>query len=146
VVREFGESAIVYALRFWIDDLRREDEIADAVRTRVWYAARREHLEIPFPIRTLVTPAAEDRTARTARRRARRTAALGAVELFAPLDAEDRARLAEAMRRVRSAAGEGGTRPRAPGGCVYPGGRWCGSAPLAGSSRPRRNATGCRDD
>jgi small-conductance mechanosensitive channel len=119
VVREFGESAIVYALRFWIDDLRREDEIADAVRTRVWYAARREHLEIPFPIRTLLAPAAEDRTARAVRRRARRTAALGAVELFAPLDAEDRARLAEAMRQVRFAAGEVVIRQGDPGGSLY---------------------------
>jgi small-conductance mechanosensitive channel/CRP-like cAMP-binding protein len=119
VVREFGESAVVYGLRYWIDDLRREDEIADMVRTRVWYAARRAGLEIPFPIRTLVTPAAADRARAAARRRARRTAALGRVELFSPLDGEDRARLAEAMRRVRFAAGEVMIRQGDPGGSLY---------------------------
>jgi small-conductance mechanosensitive channel/CRP-like cAMP-binding protein len=119
VVREFGESAVTYALRFWIDDLRREDEIADAVRTRVWYAARREHLEIPFPIRTLLTPAADDRATRAERQRARRAAALDGVELFSPLGPEDRARLAEAMRRVRFAAGEVVIRQGDPGGSLY---------------------------
>jgi small-conductance mechanosensitive channel len=51
---EFGDSAVVYELQYWIADYAREDAIAEEIRTRIWFAARREDLELPFPTRTLV--------------------------------------------------------------------------------------------
>jgi small-conductance mechanosensitive channel len=51
---DFGDSAVVYALRYWIGDFGDETAIDEAVRTRLWYAARAAGLEIPYPIRTLV--------------------------------------------------------------------------------------------
>ena len=53
VVRDFAESAITYALRYWISDYTHHTKIESEVRTQIWHAARRAELEIPFPIRTL---------------------------------------------------------------------------------------------
>src|SRR3989442_7666272 len=51
---EFGESAIVYGLRYWIADFERNTAIDEEVRTRIWYAAQRAGLEIPY-IRTVIS-------------------------------------------------------------------------------------------
>ena len=52
-LKNFGESGIIYEVRFWLDDHRLYNGIADAVRTNVWYALRRQHITIPCPIRHL---------------------------------------------------------------------------------------------
>jgi CRP-like cAMP-binding protein len=52
-VKEYGDSAITYELRFWVADRRTMDPVIDRVMTRVWYALRERDLEIPFPIRTV---------------------------------------------------------------------------------------------
>jgi CRP-like cAMP-binding protein len=52
-LRDFGESSIVYEIKYGIDDERRFNDIEDAIRTNIWYAARREGLTIPVPIRTV---------------------------------------------------------------------------------------------
>jgi small-conductance mechanosensitive channel len=51
ILREFGESAILYDVRFWINDYASRNRVSDAVRTRIWYALDREGLSIPYPIR-----------------------------------------------------------------------------------------------
>ncbi len=111
---EFGDSAVTYLCRIWIDDMFREEPILDAARTRVWYGAARLGLEIPFPIRTLVMPHDVADTQRTERR-----SALARVELFAPLEDDDRELVADAMRRVRFAAGEEMIRQGEAGGSLY---------------------------
>src|SRR5262245_9035823 len=50
----FGDSAVGYTLRFWTSDFLREEQTRAEVCLRVWYAAHRAGLEIPYPIRTLV--------------------------------------------------------------------------------------------
>ncbi len=57
---DFAESALLYKLRYWIRDYATHSSVASEVRTRVWYAAQRAGLEIPFPTLTIVlasTPA-----------------------------------------------------------------------------------------
>jgi small-conductance mechanosensitive channel len=56
VLRDFADSAITYAVRYWISDYTHHTKIESDVRTQMWYAARRTELEIPFPIRTLHLP------------------------------------------------------------------------------------------
>ena len=56
ILLDFADSAITYALRYWISDFTHHAAIESAVRTQIWYAARRGGLEIPFPIRTIVMP------------------------------------------------------------------------------------------
>ena len=62
---EFGDSAVVYELRYWIGDFAHDSEIDEEVRARIWYAAREAGLEFPFPTRTLLfaNEAALDRQA-----------------------------------------------------------------------------------
>jgi len=111
---EFGNSAVTYALRVWIDDFLRSDPILGEVRTRVWYAARRAGLEIPYPIHTIMgaTEVPDDTTAH-------RLSALERVDLFAPLDGECRTRLAGGMREQHFAAGEDIIREHDPGDSLF---------------------------
>ncbi|NJK40254.1 MAG: mechanosensitive ion channel, partial [Acaryochloridaceae cyanobacterium SU_2_1] len=50
----YADSTIHYRIRLFIRDYERVPEIRDAFMTRIWYAAQRHHLVIPFPIRTLI--------------------------------------------------------------------------------------------
>ena len=52
-LKDFGDSAVIYEIKFWLDDESRYNQIVDGIRTNVWYAAQRHRLNIPFPIRTL---------------------------------------------------------------------------------------------
>ncbi len=49
----FGDSAVNYDVKFFIDDYARLPDINQDFLTRVWYAARRNGITIPFPVRTI---------------------------------------------------------------------------------------------
>lgn len=49
----YDDSAITYEVKFFIEDYKDLEDIRDRFMTRVWYAAQRKKLTIPFPIRTL---------------------------------------------------------------------------------------------
>ena len=51
LVLSYGDSAIQYALRFWIANPMDNVSICSAVNTAVWHAFQRENIEIPFPQR-----------------------------------------------------------------------------------------------
>ncbi len=53
ILKNFGDSGISYEVRFWLDDHRLCNTIADAVRTNLWYALRRQHIKLSNPIRQL---------------------------------------------------------------------------------------------
>src|SRR5262249_47226117 len=63
VLLDFADSAITYGLRYWISDFAHHTVIESEVRTRIWYAARRGGLEIPFPTRTIVIPTVAPKSA-----------------------------------------------------------------------------------
>lgn len=52
-LKGFGDSAVTYELRFWLDDHRFLTAARDGVQTNVWYHLHRAGLRIPFPIRTV---------------------------------------------------------------------------------------------
>src|SRR5262245_2855851 len=112
----FGDSAVLYTLRFWTSDFRREPNTRSSVRTRVWYAAHRAGLEIPYPTRTLLggsQPApAEDELADRAQ-------AVARVAVFSCLDETDRATLAAAMRPALFTEGEEIIREGDPGDSLF---------------------------
>ncbi len=63
----YEDSSINYEVKFFIEDYGALETIRDRFMTRVWYAAQRHHLSMPFPIRTLYhfhgpTAQAQDRT------------------------------------------------------------------------------------
>lgn len=120
VVADFGEVAIVYAVRYWLAEFERDAAIAGEVRSRLWYAIRRARLESP-PLRAVLAqridvaslaPAASDDAAE-------RNARLRAVDLLSPLDDAALERLAGRMRRLDFTAGEPIVRQGEPGDALY---------------------------
>jgi len=102
IVADFADSAITYKLRYWINDYTHHAIIASDVRTRVWYAAQRAGLEIPFPIRTLVLEPPKGEVDGVADHRV----ALEHTGLFTTLSMDDYSTLAKQMKTVRFGAGE----------------------------------------
>jgi small-conductance mechanosensitive channel len=49
----YDDFAITYEVKFFIEDYSQLETIRDRFVTRVWYAAQRNNLMIPFPTRTL---------------------------------------------------------------------------------------------
>lgn len=52
-LNDFGESSIIYEIKFWLQEEANYNDIADAIRTNIWYEAQRNRIRIPFPVRTL---------------------------------------------------------------------------------------------
>lgn len=99
---DFGDSAIVYRVRFWLADFAADERLKDAVRTAIYYAFGRAGIVIPFPIRTVIMkepPPASDAVAEA-------EAALAHVPIFAELTPEQRTQVARAAHREVYGAGE----------------------------------------
>jgi small-conductance mechanosensitive channel/CRP-like cAMP-binding protein len=50
---EYGDSAIKYRIKYWIPDYALQEEIRNSLVTSLWYALRRNSMEIPYPIHTI---------------------------------------------------------------------------------------------
>ena len=50
---DFADSAIVYEVRTFVDDVAQAPRIQSDLRYRIWEDLRREGIEIPYPMRTL---------------------------------------------------------------------------------------------
>ena len=49
-LHEFADFAVIYELRYWLDDYTRYMEMDGAVRERVWYGLERAGLAIAYPL------------------------------------------------------------------------------------------------
>lgn len=121
LAEEYGESAIIYDIRYWITDYSRTPEIRDEVLSRVWYALKRAGISVPFPIRdvNLYTVQAEAALAERDRTEAAAFAALRPLPIFAPLDDEQIAHLAQNARLQRFYVGESLVRQGAEGDSLF---------------------------
>jgi small-conductance mechanosensitive channel/CRP-like cAMP-binding protein len=52
-LKEFGDSAIMYDVKFWMTTHATYNDTCDAIRTNIWYEFKRQKINIPFPIRTI---------------------------------------------------------------------------------------------
>jgi small-conductance mechanosensitive channel/CRP-like cAMP-binding protein len=52
-LKDFGDFAISYEIKFWMLSHQNYNNICDAIRTNIWYKFKRQKITIPFPIRTL---------------------------------------------------------------------------------------------
>jgi small-conductance mechanosensitive channel/CRP-like cAMP-binding protein len=52
-VMDFADSAVIYEIKFSMGNHRAFNDVCDAIRTNIWYEFKRQHISIPFPIRTL---------------------------------------------------------------------------------------------
>ena len=117
MVNDFGESAIVYRVRFWIDNFEFDEEAADQVRTSIFYALRRHGLSIPYPIAYEI--GMEEPKVDEQARLAERVRLLSGVDLFASLSEEQRATIAASTRLLEFGDGETIVREGEPGDTMY---------------------------
>jgi small-conductance mechanosensitive channel/pSer/pThr/pTyr-binding forkhead associated (FHA) protein len=100
----FEESAVLYELRVWIDDVANAPRIASDLRSRAWEELRKAGMAIPYPTRTLhLAPrAAAAQRQRPSRERQRRLP----HPVFQPADREEGApeREAEATAEGQASA------------------------------------------
>ena len=108
LLRNFGDFAIDYDVRFWITDFGLAHQVADDVLSRIWYELRRANLSIPMPARDVtVRHVAEDEEKRAAeQQRSSVHEVLRPVAVFAPLSDEQMGILVSGARLQLYAAGE----------------------------------------
>jgi small-conductance mechanosensitive channel/CRP-like cAMP-binding protein len=121
VLHDFKDDAAEYSVRYWMDDIQRDDTMDSAVRSTVWYALHRAGMEIPLPSRNVnLTEMNEAR----ARRKdddeyARRIDALSRVDVFRVLDADRIDRLARRVKMLIFGPDETILRQGDPGDSLY---------------------------
>jgi len=52
-LKNFGDYAVEYEIKFWMESHDQYYEVCDAIRTNVWYSLQRHGIKIPFPVRTV---------------------------------------------------------------------------------------------
>jgi CRP-like cAMP-binding protein len=108
LIKSFGESALIYDVRFWITDYEHLPQISDAVLARIWYSLKRAGLEIPYPATDVYLHSlSEDHEARAQERLRREVfAELRSLAVFKPLNEAQVEQLAQSARLQRFGPGE----------------------------------------
>ena len=117
-VRDIGESAMEYEVKYWLIDYAKYNDTDALVRQRIWYAFRRAGLTFAYPTRTLLV----ERKAKSGALDVDGGAIverLAAVDIFAPLSAEETAMLAHAATSHVFAPGETVIRAGDPGSSMF---------------------------
>jgi small-conductance mechanosensitive channel/CRP-like cAMP-binding protein len=117
-VRDIGESAMEYEVKYWLIDYAKYNDTDALIRQRIWYAFRRAGLTFAYPTRTLLV----ERKARSGVADGDGGAIverLAAVDIFAPLSAEETAMLAHAATSHVFAPGETVIRAGDPGSSMF---------------------------
>lgn len=139
-IRNLGDSGVDYEVKYWLDDYAKYNDTDALVRQRIWYAFRRAGLHFAFPTRTLMVerrprPGALDGDGGAIVER------LAAVDIFAPLSAEETAMLAKAATSHVFAPGETVIRAGDPGSSMFVVHNGRVSVQLNDDGRPRTVAT-----
>ena len=116
LIVDFSGSAITYRVHFWVNDFEEDDRARDVVRSRIYYAFKRNNITIPYPIQVEMSP---EEGAVAPVRPAVGAAPLSAVHLFSTLTDEERSELASIARPALYAAGEAVVRQGEPGGSLF---------------------------
>ena len=117
----FGDSAILYEIRFWHEKFSKEPEIKSEINILIWYALRRHNIVIPFPIRN-IHHAHEERAHQTATREHRcndMVRMFEKVPVLSPLSPEERAQLAHQVKIEPFGEGEIIVRQQEAGDSLY---------------------------
>jgi small-conductance mechanosensitive channel/CRP-like cAMP-binding protein len=116
LVADFAASAVTYRVRVWTNDFAADERIRDRIRSAIYYAFRRERIEIPYPIQVEI-PRHEHSSAPPAD--ADQESVLRGVEIFAALDDDAHAEIARTTRRSLYAAGEALVRQGEAGSSMF---------------------------
>ncbi len=103
-LKDFGDFAISYEIKFWMLNHSEFNNVCDAIRTNIWYKFKRQGITIPFPIRTLEI---NRKTPLKPQEQHNQTKAILEGEpLFACLASEQVDHLIRGSRKVRFGRGE----------------------------------------
>lgn len=114
-IRNLGDHGVDYELKYWLDDYAKYNDTDALVRQRIWYAFRRAGLNFAYPTRTLYFERKSRDTGDTDAIFQR----LAAVDIFAPLSADETSMLAEAAVSHVFAPGELVIRAGDPGSSMF---------------------------
>jgi len=117
LVVDFGASAVVYRVRFWVNDFARDGVARDQVRSAIYYSLRRHGYEIPFPMQVEIPRPEEPE--RASERINRVSGVLAPVALFAPLSHDQRDELAARAAERIYGKGEKIVRQGDAGGSMF---------------------------
>ena len=117
----FGDSAITYRVKYWINDFPAKNRIKNAFQTRVWYSFSRNGIEFPFPVRNVYMRTITEETEKAAAldRENRIFEQLRDVPLFDPLTDQETRSLASRARVERYFTGEVVMHQGHPGDSLY---------------------------
>jgi small-conductance mechanosensitive channel/CRP-like cAMP-binding protein len=115
MVSDFGDNAVIYTIKFWIDQPAKFQPIEAGVRKSIWYRLKERNYAIPFPQQVQVSENVPDPRAAADRR----AAALDNVPLLAPLSPGQKREIAEQARDLFLAPGQNLFQQGDPGETFY---------------------------
>lgn len=117
LLHDFGGSALMFRIWFWVEDYSFELEARDQVRTSIWYAFRRKNIEIPWPIQ--IEYSREELPLRQEGDVVAAASWLGGIDLFSTLPDDSRLALSRTAQEHIFAAGEAIVRQDDAGDSMY---------------------------
>ncbi|HEX8161877.1 MAG TPA: mechanosensitive ion channel family protein [Pyrinomonadaceae bacterium] len=106
-VRNLGDFAVDYEIKYWLEDYAKQHDTDALIRQLIWYAFRRARLTFAYPTQTLyVERPPRDGGGGASAPLDRVAERLSAVDIFAPLSAEEVSRLAAGAESRTYAPGE----------------------------------------
>jgi len=100
---DFGDSALIYRVRFWITDFEADERAKDQVRSLIYYALKRSGMTIPFHIEVQMST---EEAGLVPTRTTVNAKALAGVSMFAPLSDDERDQVLSIAKPLPFAAGE----------------------------------------
>lgn len=114
-IKSFGDHAVIYQLRYWINNYALENKIKSDIYNHLWYRFRREKIHIPYPTREIIqTPLVEHVTPTNVIEEL-----FESVDLFQPLGDAARKTLAQRARTQLYGVHEEIVQQGAPGNSLY---------------------------
>jgi small-conductance mechanosensitive channel len=117
VIVDFGGSAFLYRVKFWIDDYAADDLVRDRVRSAIYYALRRHRIEIPLPSQIQYTRM--DKRVGLSERAAEVQRLLAGIDLLMALTDGERASLVQSSQECLYGQGETIVQQGQPGTSMF---------------------------
>ncbi len=139
-IRNLGDSGVEYEVKYWVEDYAKYNDTDALVRQRIWYAFRRANVSFAYPTRTLLVERKSKIGAQIGDGGAI-VERLAAVDIFAPLSAEETGMLAQAATSHVFAPGETVIRAGDAGSSMFVVHSGRVSVQVSENGRPRTVAT-----
>jgi small-conductance mechanosensitive channel len=139
-IRNLGDNGVDYEVKYWLEDYAKYNDTDALVRQRIWYAFRRAGLNFAYPTHTLYFERPRGREVRDGDGGAI-VERLSAVDIFAPLSADETTMLAQAAVSHVFAPGETVIRAGEPGSSMFVVHKGRVRVQVSDNGRPRTVAT-----